>query len=57
MQQIPSHYGLMRMMFRASDEYENIEIDDDAGADTISFSSAQEVMTDSGWKFEKYISI
>lgn len=47
----------MRMMFRASDEYENIKIDDDAGADTISVSSAQEVMTDSGWKFAKDISI
>lgn len=57
LQQIPSHYGLMRMMFRASDEYENIKIDSDAVANTISVSSVQEVLTDSGWKFAKDIAI
>lgn len=56
-QQIPSHYGLMRMMFRASDEYEDIEIDNDAGACTITVSSVQEVLTDSGWKFAKDVTI
>lgn len=47
----------MRMMFRASDEYENVGIDSDAGANTITVSSVQEVLTDSGWKFAKDVAI
>ena len=47
MQQIPSHGDTMRMMFKASTEFEDIEIEDD---NSVIIKESQDVMTDKGWK-------
>lgn len=53
LQQIPSHYKVMRMMFKASDDNTYTDIINNA----IHLSSVQEVLTGSGWKFAKDVSI